>query len=855
MGRIVGIDLGTTYSAVTIPEDRSGQDGFLTVRACPGCSVILDDLKRHITPSVVAEDDRGDTLVGYSAKARAGLTPAPVMFAKRSMGEEAAFPLGRRGALRPEEVSAEILKYLKRLAEKRLGEPVDEVVVTVPAYFSLKAKEMTGKAAELAGLRVAQIAQEPVAAALMYSVGDSRESLRVMTYDLGGGTFDVAILEKREGVISTASIKAFDGDRFLGGYNFDILLANWLVEQLCARGYDLRLNHNDPADRVIFAKLMVYAEQAKIALSKTDTYEFQEPATGISDHAGRPVALGYLSLTRAEFEGMISQYVDYSLDLCERALEKAFPDQDPAARRAMLDEVLMVGGSSRIPMIAQRLEMRLGKKPKLIDPDLCVALGAGIIAGTKAQTIGCLKLDPIPAETELPALTITGQVVPSGSLASVERCTVTLRALDQSYLRTRPVGEGGRFAFTQIPLAPDSQTDFALSVAAPGAGEVASHRFSVRQKAEVAAAGAAVGGGVGTNVLSKPISVLLKEGPYVVAPERTVLPYEKLVRAKTADTSGQIRIEIREENNALGEILMTGIPETLPVGSAVEITVTIQEDFRIRARGYVPALAREETVVVQVPPRAQKTIKELRRAFEILQEKAEEALAMAGRGVAFAKAARLRQRINHCAEMLMAAESGGPAESGAIQDCLDEIETLIREIKPWQPKPGRAAFEEKVHEAQDRLAEAIKQKPRVEREGYDKQIEAIQAEAEKAFREQNSAAWKDAYDKLADLCQRLEGLAGGGGGGEQSPAQLIMILAQQLEQLERWARANGVYERHRHDFEELLEALKRIDPDSPRAMAEIQDWYFVKFQGLKQRLEAPETVGLLDLDRPRGGGA
>lgn len=851
MGRIVGIDLGTTYSAVTIPEDRSGQDGFLTVRACLGCSVILDDLKRHITPSVVAEDERSETLVGYSAKARAGLSPAPIMFAKRSMGEDTSFVLGQRGALRPEEVSAEILKYLKRLAEKRLGEPVDEVVVTVPAYFSLKAREMTGKAAELAGMRVAQIALEPVAAALMYSMGDSRESLRVLTYDLGGGTFDVAILEKRDGVISNASVKAFDGDRFLGGYNFDVLLANWLVEQLGARGYDLRLNHNDPADRVIFAKLMIYAEQAKIALSKADTYEFQEPATGIIDHAGRPVALGYLNLTRAEFEGMISQYVDYSLDLCERALEKAFPDQDPAARRAMLDEILMVGGSSRIPMVAQRLETHFGRKPKLIDPDLCVALGAGIIAGTKAQTIGCLKLDPILAETELPELTVTGQVVPGGSLTSVERCTVTLRALDQSYLRTRPVGEGGRFAFTQIPLALDSQTDFALSVTAPGAGEVASHRFSVRQTAEVKTPPPPPV----ANVLPKPICVLLKEGPYVVAPERTVLPYEKLVRAKTTDTSGVIRIEIREEHTPLGEILMAGIPETLPVGSAVEITVTIQENFQIRARGYVPALARQESVVVDIVVPSPKTIKELRRAFEILQEKAEEALAMAGRGVAFAKAARLRQRMNYCAEMLKSAESGGPAEPGAIQDCLNEIETLIREIKPWQPKPARAAFEEKVHEAQDLLAEAIKQKPRVEREGYDKQIEAIQAEAEKAYREQNSAVWKDAYDKLADLCQRLESLTGGGGGGEQSPAQLIMTLAQQLEQLERWARANGVYERHRRDFDELLEALKRIDPNSPRAMAEIQDWYFVKFQGLKQRLEAPETIGLLDLDRSRGGGA
>jgi molecular chaperone DnaK (HSP70) len=406
MGRIVGIDLGTTYSAVAIPEERAG-DGFLTIKECPGYSIILDRFKRRITPSVVAEDKQGNIIVGYPAKGRAGLSPELIMFAKRAMGEDQTFQLAKQGALKPEEVSAHILRYLKQMAEERLGEPVDEAVITVPAYFSLRAKQMTEKAGEMAGLRVAQIAQEPVAAALMYCLNDPRDPLRVMTYDLGGGTFDISILEKRNGAISNDSIKAFDGDRFLGGYDFDKRLAFWLMDRLVAQGYDLRLNFDIPADKRIFAKLMVYAERAKIELSKQESYEFQEAMTGITDHIGLPVAIEGLEITRDQFESMIRKEVEYTFKLCHRArLDKA----RPPIERDQFDEILMVGGASRIPLIARRLEEEFERKPKLVEPDLCVALGAAIIASTKPKTFGRLKLDPIPAETDLPSLTVTGRV-------------------------------------------------------------------------------------------------------------------------------------------------------------------------------------------------------------------------------------------------------------------------------------------------------------------------------------------------------------------------------------------------------------------------------------------------------------
>jgi molecular chaperone DnaK (HSP70) len=260
MGRIVGIDLGTTYSAVAIPEERRGP-GFFVTPGCPGVSVILDARGRRITPSVVALGREGELLVGYDAKARAGASPAPIMHSKRSMGEQMSFPLGKYGDLRPEEVATHVLAYLKRMAEERLGEPVEEAVITVPAYFGLTAKQLTEEAGVRAGLRVAQVAPEPVAAALMYCASDPRPNLRILTYDLGGGTFDVAVLQKKDGVIDQSSIMSYDGDRFLGGYNFDARLAMWL-----AKHHGLELDPRAPADRVPLAKLMVLAEQAKLAL-------------------------------------------------------------------------------------------------------------------------------------------------------------------------------------------------------------------------------------------------------------------------------------------------------------------------------------------------------------------------------------------------------------------------------------------------------------------------------------------------------------------------------------------------------------------------------------------------------------
>jgi actin-like ATPase involved in cell morphogenesis len=845
MGRIVGIDLGTTYSVVTIPEERSG-DGFLVLRGCPGYSVILDRSKSRITPSVVAEDSTGNIVVGHTAKGRAGFSPEPIMFAKRFMGEDTTFQLAKQGTLRPEEVAAHVLRYLKGMAEQRLGELVDEAVITVPAYFSLRAKQLTEQAGMMADLKVRQIAQEPVAAALMYCVGDRRDNLRIMTYDLGGGTFDVAILDKRDGVISTDSIRAFDGDRRLGGYDFDKSLALWLLHQLNARGYDL-----DPDDNVTFAKLMVYAERAKIELSRSESYQFQEPTTGITDQAGKPVILDNLEVTRDDFEAMISTQVDYTIQLCRRAMtEKAARPIRPDE----IDEIIMVGGSSRIPLVARRLEEAFGRTPQLVEPDLCVALGAAILAGTKGKTFGCLQLDTIPSETDLPSLTVTGRLVPGNDLRAVEGCVVTLRATDGAWRNSRTTGAEGAFVFDAVPLVPEDTRDFALVVTSPGGVEVAGHRFSVVQTS------AAIVGGlveqISTNVLSKPIGILLVDGFHVIAPERTPLPYETVVHTKTMDASGAIRVPILEEHNPLGEIVMRDIPTTLTVGSAVEVKLTIQENYQIRGRAYVRALSREATVDIQIPERSQKSVEALQHDYELLAARADDALASAGRGAMFgdAKAKRLKDRMQACEQMLKPGERPEPAK---VQDCLDEIESLVRNLEAgWRPEPPRAVFEHKAREAEGLLATAIKQKPEVAKDGYDKHLAALRAEAEKAYTDQNPAVWKESYTKVAHLCDQLEALGrpdDGGGDGQPDPGKLLIELAKELDALAERARNVGRYAEFEDEFKDLAAALKRINPDAPDAMRQMADWYLTKFSDLQHRLGAPQRRGILGLDLVQKG--
>lgn len=349
MEPIIGIDLGTTNSEVAFVTD-----GEVSV-ICDG-----DD---GIVPSCVGFNAAGTIIVGVEARNQAVAAPErTVLSIKRKMGSDERIALGDH-RFSPQEISAFILKALKERAQKHIGQPVTKAVITVPAYFTDAQRQATREAGEIAGLQVVRIINEPTAAALAYE-SNNPETRRILVYDLGGGTFDVSIVKIEEGVVEVLSST---GDNHLGGDDFDRRIVNHLLTRM-TQNPKLQL----PETPQLLARLKMAAEKAKIALS---TAPF---ATVEEDHLGRNAAGDVhlrLELDRREFEAMIEPDLTRTMEAVNRALKDA--QMLPSA----IDEIILVGGSTRIPMVERMLEEKFGRQPRShIDPDLCVAVGAGIQA-------------------------------------------------------------------------------------------------------------------------------------------------------------------------------------------------------------------------------------------------------------------------------------------------------------------------------------------------------------------------------------------------------------------------------------------------------------------------------------------
>ena len=368
MSKIIGIDLGTTNSCVAVMEG--------------GNAVVIPNSEgARTTPSVVAFSKTGERLVGQVAKRQAITNPdKTVSSIKRHMGSDYKVSIDGKNYT-PQEISAMILQKLKADAESYLGEKVTEAVITVPAYFTDAQRQATKDAGQIAGLTVKRIINEPTAAALSYGI-DKEEDQKVMVYDLGGGTFDVSVIEMGDGV---TEVLATAGNNRLGGDDFDQRVIDWMAEEFKkSEGIDLK------NDKMAMQRLKEAAEKAKIELSSTPTSNINLPF--ITADATGPKHLD-LTLTQAKFNELTSDLVQATMGPVKQAL------QDSGLTASDLHKVLMVGGSSRIPAVQDAVKQFLGKEPfKGINPDECVALGAayqgGVLGGDVKE--GLLLLDVTP---------------------------------------------------------------------------------------------------------------------------------------------------------------------------------------------------------------------------------------------------------------------------------------------------------------------------------------------------------------------------------------------------------------------------------------------------------------------------
>ncbi|NLJ58140.1 MAG: molecular chaperone DnaK, partial [Tissierellia bacterium] len=359
MSKIIGIDLGTTNSCVSVMEG--------------GEAVVISNVEgKRTTPSIVAFTKDGERLVGETAKRQAVTNPdRTIASIKRDMGSDRKVTIGDK-AYTPQEISAFILQKLKADAESYLGETVTEAVITVPAYFSDSQRQATKDAGRIAGLEVKRIINEPTAAALAYGVDKETEMQTIMVYDLGGGTFDVSILEIGEGVFE---VKATSGNNKLGGDDFDQVIIDYLAEEFQKEnGIDLR------KDKMSLQRLKEAAEGAKKELSSAMTSNINLPFITATQDGPKHMNM---DITRAKFNELTSFLVEKTIEPVKKAMSDAKLSADE------IDKVLLVGGSTRIPAVQEAVKRLTGKDPhKGINPDECVALGAAIQGGVLTGEFG-----------------------------------------------------------------------------------------------------------------------------------------------------------------------------------------------------------------------------------------------------------------------------------------------------------------------------------------------------------------------------------------------------------------------------------------------------------------------------------
>nr|WP_199078211.1 molecular chaperone DnaK [Pedobacter sp. ASV19] len=476
MGKIIGIDLGTTNSCVAVMEGNEPV-------------VIANSEGKRTTPSIVAFAENGERKVGEPAKRQAITNPTKTIYSiKRFMGSSFAEVTKEAGRVpykvvkgdnntprveiddrkyTPQEISAMILQKMKKTAEDFLGQEVTEAVITVPAYFNDAQRQATKEAGEIAGLTVKRIINEPTAAALAYGLDKAHKDMKIVVFDCGGGTHDVSVLELGDGVFE---VKSTDGDTHLGGDDFDHIIIEWLADEFKNEyGMDL---HQDP---MALQRLKEAAEKAKIELSSTTSTEINLPY--ITADATGPKHL-VRTLSRAKFEQLASDLIKRTIDPCKSALKNA------GLKTSDIDEIILVGGSTRIPAIQEAVKAFFGKEPsKGVNPDEVVAIGAAIQGGVltgEVKDVLLLDVTPLSLGIETMGGVMTKLIEANTTIPSKKAETFSTAADNQPSVEIhilqgeRPMAAQnrtiGRFILDGIPPAPRGvpQVEVAFDIDANG---------------------------------------------------------------------------------------------------------------------------------------------------------------------------------------------------------------------------------------------------------------------------------------------------------------------------------------------------------------------------------------------------
>lgn len=586
----IGIDLGTTFSVIAVVgrvelDPKYGESIYLD-----NCdvSIIPTPFKEPTFPSVAMLDsDPTQDLFGSEALGDVEERP-PITFSKRKIGTNEKLGTGDAPVM-AREVAARFLRHLKKCAETALGQPVHRAVVTHPAYFDRVAVEETRQAAIEAGFDMSlpdQLVMEPVAAALAYTRADARDPLRLLTYDLGGGTFDVTVLERVGGVID---MRAFDGDALLGGYNFDRELVAWLRRQLGQRGIELPPIGDSEEDRLQQYRLFQFAERLKVDLANQATLDKPIDVRGrnlIRDVSGRDVMINE-RVSRAEFEAMIHPLLKRTTDATLRALKKAGLHSED------IDEVLLVGGSTRGPWVSNHLQGLFDDRaPLLFEPDLCIAAGAAIhatmVLPRRLEERGVEVIVDVPDHTSDEVVQIGGTVRTDGPLPSSAR---TVRLLQSgAQIRETQIEEDGGFFFEDVELELEEPNVLCLAVGDSSAADEIRHEFTVCQDQTVSDTSAV------TTVLPQALSIDTQDGLFTLVAEGEMLPARVDRTFRRLNEKPTMTLRLFQAGGCIGEVRIVDIPADAGIDAPVDLVVEVTASGQIVGHARIWNSTRKEVL-------------------------------------------------------------------------------------------------------------------------------------------------------------------------------------------------------------------------------------------------------------------
>lgn len=752
---IIGIDLGTTYSVVAVQGKYELADGYAALRYIDSCNVtvIPDSYGNLLIPSVLwKHPDTGEVVVGAEAKMMASEGEDPVMFSKRNMGTTIAHPFGD-GSISARTAAREILGYLKRTAEAALSQSIEYAVITHPAYFDPVMREDTAGAAREAGFRVdpeQHMLMEPIAAALTYIQGDPRDPLHILTYDLGGGTFDVTVMRRSEGVITVLS---FGGNRLLGGYNFDRELARWILDRAQERGQQYVRDERNPYFRENWATLLAAAEEIKIRLANARSETVPQPIkVTLRDEQGRPVTI-LDKITRQAFAALIQPLLDETIagpggegqtKGCMTTLREAGLSFD------QLDEILLVGGSCWGPWVHETIKRAWGREPRLFEePDLCVGVGAAL----KAATLGTIDEGDrftiewsVPQQALLRELNVGGRLVPRSEGVEPEGYTVEVVEEGGAIHGPVPIAGDGSFFLPGVELRPEALNRLRLMVRDHGLELVEDRQFEVLQSSN-----AEQGPSVFT-VLPKPLAIEVVEGLKPIAEEGATLPAHCEVRLIRSNDDDTMEIRLFQETEPIGSVVITDVPKEAGIGSRVALVLDISPNNQISGTATVftssGAVAVEAPVDIRIPPMLIPGVEELRQEFETLRGLAAERMATerdAERRLALTAES---QRISNRTTLILA---------DPVPDCQEIWLDLRRYRKMIFAQdeglmPPVLDFEELLYAIRS-VIRSRSGDPVVQ--GFTRTLDHLELQGRQAWNRQDSRTWGQTFEELRSLYHRL----------------------------------------------------------------------------------------------------